>query len=566
MSDLEPKEYLRLFKCLLDTAAGIVCAFTHDKLLSSYEGSFQKYLEDKKHFFYHQWQGTQSPCCECSSDGCTFQMICAMESWMFKILFMETTMGKTSHILKHGEGKQQKCIQKYAALNIKIDNLDICPLNYILRTTCILSTQEQAALRLIEETRNTLCNAWSARCLSTAQLSNIWNDLERAVLCLTNPYLVKIITDQITVIKSCDITIEEITEFTQKMSRMNKVLEYRESSSGNDYDNVMVMDHTIGKISDRDDHAVEEVDKTVKIETLEIPAPVKGDKKKCEENRESSSCNKYDNVTEWTKHIGEIADRDDPALKEVNKPVNKAPRGILTIVNKDQSKCEENRESSSCNKYDNVTEWTKHIGEIADRDDPALKEVNKPVNKAPRGILTIVNKDQSKCEENRESSSSNKYDNVTEWTKHIGEIADRDDPALKEVNKPVNKAPRGILTIVNKDQSKCEENMELSPGHKYDNVTDWTKHIGGISDRDNTALREVDKTGNIGAHGKRVTVSEEQRKFDDSIAELFESSVPRKDVGLHPERVFNREYFSRKTMTMRNKRLVIMKPVISFDI
>ncbi|OPL32789.1 hypothetical protein AM593_02462, partial [Mytilus galloprovincialis] len=215
----------------------------------------------------------------------------------------------------------------------------------------------------------------------------------------------------------------------------------------------MVMDHTIGKISDRNDPAVEEVDKTVKIETLEIPAPVKGDKKKCEENRESSSCNKYDNVTEWTKHIGEIADRDDPALKEVNKQVNKAPHGILTIVNKDQ------------------------------------------------------------------------------------------------------------------------KNMELSPGHKYDNVTDWTKHIGEISDRDNTALREVDKTGNIGAHWKRETVSEEQRKFDevrhlieDSIAELFESSVPRKDVGLQPERVFNREYFSRKTMTMRNKRLVIMKPVISFDI
>ncbi|XP_076083702.1 uncharacterized protein LOC143054567 isoform X3 [Mytilus galloprovincialis] len=511
MSDLVPKEYLRLFKCLLDTAAGIVCAFTHDKLLSSYEGSFQKYLEDKKHFFFHQWQGTQSPCCDCSSDGCTFQMICAMESWMFKILFMETTMGKTSHILKHGEGKQQKCIHKYAALNIKIDNLDICPLNYILRTTCILSTQEQAALELIEEKRNTLCQAWSAKCLSTAQLSNIWNDLERSILCLTNPYLVKIITDQITVIKSCDITMEEITEFTQKISRMNKVLEYRESSSGNDYDNVMVMDHTIGKISDRNDPAVEEVDKTVKIETLEIPAPVKGDKKKCEENRESSSCNRYDNVTEWTKHIGEIADRDDPALKEVNKPVTKALHGILTIVNKDQK----NRESSSCNKYDNVTEWTKHIGEIADRGDPTLKEVNKPVTKAPHGILTIVNK----------------------------------------------------------DQSKCEEYIELSPGHKYDNVTDWTKHIGEISDRDDTALREVDKTGNIGAHGKRKTVSEQQRKFDevrhlieDSIAELFESSVPRKDVGLHPERVFNREYFSRKTMTMRNKRLVIMKPVISFDI
>ncbi|XP_063405623.1 uncharacterized protein LOC134689586 [Mytilus trossulus] len=114
--------------------------------------------------------------------------------------------------------------------------------------------------------------------------------------------------------------------------------------------------------------------------------------------------------------------------------------------------------------------------------------------------------------------------------------------------------------------------MELSSGHKYDNVTDWTNHIGEISDRDNTALREVDKTGNIGAHGKREPVSEEQRKFDevrhlieDSIEELFQSSVPRNDVGLYPERVFNREYFSRKTMMMRNQRLV-MKPVISFDI
>ncbi|XP_063405849.1 uncharacterized protein LOC134689813 [Mytilus trossulus] len=353
MSDLEPNEYLRLFKCLLDTAKGIVCAFTHDKLLSSYEGSFQKYLEDKKHFFYHQWQGTQSPCCDCSSDGCTFQIICAMESWMFKILYMETTMGKTSHILKHEEGKQQKCIHKYSALNIKIDNLDICPLNYILRTTCILSTKEQAALALIEEKRNILCHAWSAKCLSTAQSSNIWNDLERAVLCLTNPYLVKIITDQITVIKSCDVTMEEITEFTQKISRMNKVLEYRESSAGNDYDNVMVMDHTIGKISDRDDPDVKEIDKTVKIEALEIPAPVKEDKKKCDENRESYSGNKYDNVTEWTKHIGEIADRDDLALNEVNKPVNKAPHGILTTVNKDPKQCEGNVLRLKYHEYEN---------------------------------------------------------------------------------------------------------------------------------------------------------------------------------------------------------------------
>ncbi|CAC5369336.1 unnamed protein product [Mytilus coruscus] len=295
-----------------------------------------------------------------------------MESWMFKIFYMETTMEKTSHILIDGEGKQQKCIHKYAALNIKIDNLDICPLNYILRTTCILSKQEQSALELIEEKRNTLCHAWSAKCLSTAQLSNIWNDLERAVLCLTNPYLAKIIKNEIEVIRTCDITMAEIAEFTQKISRMNKVLEYRESSSGNDYDNIMVMDNTIGKMTDHDDPELKEVDKTVKIGTLEIPATVKEDKKKCEEKRESSSGNKYDNVTDWTKHIGEIADSDDHALKEVNKPVNKAAHEILTTVNKDQRQCE------------------------------ALREVNKTVNKAAHEIrATVGEKKQRKREEVR---------------------------------------------------------------------------------------------------------------------------------------------------------------------
>ncbi|XP_052085947.1 uncharacterized protein LOC127723395 isoform X8 [Mytilus californianus] len=480
MSDLEPKEYLRLFKCLLDTATVVVCAFTHNKLLSSYEGSFQKYLEDRKHFFYHQWQGTQSPCCNCPSDECTIQMYCPMESWMFKIFYMETSMEEMSHIVREGESKQKKCIHKYAALNIPMDNLDICPLNYILQTTCILSTQEHSALELIEEKRNTLCHAWSVKCLSTTQLSDIWNDLERAVLGLTNPYLVKIIKNQIKVIKTCDIDMEEITEFTQKISRMNKVLEYRESSSGNEYDNVMVTGNNIGNVPHRDDPALKEVDKTVMIGIHELPAPIKEEQKKCEDSNMSK--------------LGEV----------------------------------------------------KHL-----------------------------------IEENMESSSGKDYDNITDWTKHTGHISDRDDQALMEVNKTVNKGTHEIRAPVNEDQRKCEvENMELSSGKEYDNITDWTKHIGNISDRDDQPPREVDKTVNIGTHEIRAPVNEDQRKckdsnmrklrevrhlIEDSITELFQSSVPIKDVGLHSERIFNRDYFSRKTMMMRNKQLV-MKPIVSFDI
>ncbi|XP_052085940.1 uncharacterized protein LOC127723395 isoform X2 [Mytilus californianus] len=538
MSDLEPKEYLRLFKCLLDTATVVVCAFTHNKLLSSYEGSFQKYLEDRKHFFYHQWQGTQSPCCNCPSDECTIQMYCPMESWMFKIFYMETSMEEMSHIVREGESKQKKCIHKYAALNIPMDNLDICPLNYILQTTCILSTQEHSALELIEEKRNTLCHAWSVKCLSTTQLSDIWNDLERAVLGLTNPYLVKIIKNQIKVIKTCDIDMEEITEFTQKISRMNKVLEYRESSSGNEYDNVMVTGNNIGNVPHRDDPALKEVDKTVMIGIHELPAPIKEEQKKCEDSNMSK--------------LGEV-----------------------------KHLIEENMESSSGKDYDNITDWTKHTGHISDRDDQALMEVNKTVNKGTHEIRAPVNEDQRKCEvENMELSSGKEYDNITDWTKHIGNISDRDDQPPREVDKTVNIGTHEIRAPVNEDQRKCKENMELSSGKEYDNITDWTRHIGNISDRDDQPLMKVDKTVNIGTHEIRAPVNEDQRKcedsnmrklrevrhlIEDSITELFQSSVPIKDVGLHSERIFNRDYFSRKTMMMRNKQLV-MKPIVSFDI
>ncbi|CAG2247511.1 unnamed protein product [Mytilus edulis] len=56
MSSPESKELMKLFKCSTDVATQVVCAFADSKLLHTYAGNFQKYLEDKKHYFYHQWE------------------------------------------------------------------------------------------------------------------------------------------------------------------------------------------------------------------------------------------------------------------------------------------------------------------------------------------------------------------------------------------------------------------------------------------------------------------------------------------------------------------------------
>ncbi|VDI68205.1 Hypothetical predicted protein [Mytilus galloprovincialis] len=225
MNSPESKELMKLFKCSTDIATQVICAFVDTKVLPQHGGSFYKYLEDEKHFFYHQWEKKKIACCDCPAAGCTIHRVKKMENWMFNTFYDDTGHVHRNHFLKTGQTTQQICLHKYVARNIRLDNLDITILCFILLCAGTLTVTEKLAVETIQNKRNMICHTWSTKCFSMTQLNDIWTEIESAACSLTNPYMRHIIQSQIQSIKQCDIEKEEITLLTSKIDEINALLE-----------------------------------------------------------------------------------------------------------------------------------------------------------------------------------------------------------------------------------------------------------------------------------------------------------------------------------------------------
>lgn len=70
----EQKEFMKLYKCVIDTGNEVVSAFFDLKVLSKsiYGGNFMRSLELEKHFLYHQWE-PKTMCCEYPKIGCSMR-------------------------------------------------------------------------------------------------------------------------------------------------------------------------------------------------------------------------------------------------------------------------------------------------------------------------------------------------------------------------------------------------------------------------------------------------------------------------------------------------------------
>lgn len=223
MSSRESKELMKLFKCSTDIATQVVCAFVDTKLLSQYGSSFLKYLENELHFFYHQWDTKKTACCACPSAGCTIRRLKKMENWIFNTFYDDTGHVHRNHVLQTGQTTQQSCLHKYVARNIRLDNLDITILCFILLCAGTLTVTEKIAIEMINSKRNLICHAWSTKCFSMTQLNDIWTDIEIALSSLTNPFMRPIIQSQIQSIKQCDVEKEEIVLLSSKIDKINAV-------------------------------------------------------------------------------------------------------------------------------------------------------------------------------------------------------------------------------------------------------------------------------------------------------------------------------------------------------
>lgn len=226
MSSPESKELMKLFKCSTDVATQVVCAFTDSKLLHTYAGNFEKYLEDNKHYFYHQWEKKYTPCCDCPPAGYTISRN-RMDNWIFNSFYSDTGIVNYNHVLKKEGIIIQRCLHKYIARNIRLDNLDITVLYFVLVNSGTLDGQEKTAVETIFNKRNLICHAWSTKCFSMIQLQDIWKDMEAAVSNLTNPYMMPIVKSQIQSMRKYDFDKEEIASLSNKLDTLNEV-----SSSG----------------------------------------------------------------------------------------------------------------------------------------------------------------------------------------------------------------------------------------------------------------------------------------------------------------------------------------------
>ncbi|CAG2189127.1 unnamed protein product [Mytilus edulis] len=70
IDNTESRKFLQLMKLSMDISTEVLRRVVDSRLLTLYGGSLKQFLEDQKHFLFHQWQGS-TPCCECLPAGCT---------------------------------------------------------------------------------------------------------------------------------------------------------------------------------------------------------------------------------------------------------------------------------------------------------------------------------------------------------------------------------------------------------------------------------------------------------------------------------------------------------------
>ncbi|CAC5423126.1 unnamed protein product [Mytilus coruscus] len=182
---MSTEDHLKMFHCLVDTGADVLRNLAEICLLDNKKKSFYQFLEDEKHYFYHQFE-QKILCCECPPHGCTVSRG-KIEAHVFnKVYEFKKERINKSHTVKNGM-TNQKCLHAIHTRNVILDDLDLSDLNYFLWTKGKLIPQETAAIKIIMDTRNRICHPSSTTGIGLYELNNMWTELENAILDLSQP-------------------------------------------------------------------------------------------------------------------------------------------------------------------------------------------------------------------------------------------------------------------------------------------------------------------------------------------------------------------------------------------
>ncbi|VDI18935.1 Hypothetical predicted protein [Mytilus galloprovincialis] len=219
----EAQEFLRLFKCVVDTGADVLVPFTKNKLLTSYNGNFERFLDDKKHELFHLWHSKRLLCCACPPAGCILKRTGHMDNWIFKKMYDDSGYEEGGHITRKNGKVEQLCVHKYVTRNIGIHELDIIALSFLLRNLANLLPNETTALDTIRTNRSMICHAYSTNCFNMALLNKAWSELDTALVDLTDPSYKGVIKKQIKYLRMVELEKEEITELMTNVEEAIKV-------------------------------------------------------------------------------------------------------------------------------------------------------------------------------------------------------------------------------------------------------------------------------------------------------------------------------------------------------
>lgn len=234
-------DLLRLFKCYVDTVTAFLSDFADDKVLQTSGKTFQSFLDDEKHFFYHQFEQKRTPCCKCPPPGCSIRRIRKMNKMMFDTFYESTGTVEPGHEVVHGGCLQQRCIHRYVARNITLDDLDTTIICFLLYTKAALNPTEEAHIGTILKYRNDICHIWSTpNSYTSINTSKIWQELDVAILGLIpKPARQKMMKTFLQTHRQYQIEKEDskaIAEVLKKVEQMNKYIDGIDGLLGNHYE------------------------------------------------------------------------------------------------------------------------------------------------------------------------------------------------------------------------------------------------------------------------------------------------------------------------------------------
>ncbi|VDH90673.1 Hypothetical predicted protein [Mytilus galloprovincialis] len=240
MGDDRSDDHLKIFKCLVDTGADVLRSTLERKVLNNNAITFEQYLDNVKHQFYHQFEKNRNkPCCSQSP-----HVNCNVNGYMDKKIF-EKVYIKTSEL------DTRQCLDRFKVKGgVSTDELDLSDLNFFLWNSNMLSPQEKQSLQTIMTIRSYICHPESTQCYSITELESAWISLENDVLLFAEPYRYKkMVTLQIATLKKYKINelesesiINEMATESEKIIREMKL----EVQTRNDCANQLMKEESVG--------------------------------------------------------------------------------------------------------------------------------------------------------------------------------------------------------------------------------------------------------------------------------------------------------------------------------